>query len=527
MTADTTAPATVPTPAEDYTFDMVAKTMGGLEDVLARELADLGAADIATGRRMVAFRGDKALLYKANMHLRTALRVLKPFHSFRATDTDDLYEKVKAFDWGSLLDEDKTFMLDVTTNSDTFNNSLFITYRVKDAIADWFQDRHGLGHRPGVRTEGNADVKINVHINDRQVTLSLDSSGTSLHQRGYRSRQTDAPINEVLAAGILLLSGYDGSKPLMDPMCGSGTFLIEAAMIAAGIAPGIYRKRFAFESWPDFDADLWSEIYNDDSRERPVTQPIIGGDISRQAIEIADANIRGAGLAKYITLRHGSFIEMTEKPAPSGVIVTNPPYGERISVADMDGLYTGIGTTLKRHFPGWEAWIIGYKDDYFAKIGLAPSAKVPLMNGPLDCSLRQYVVFDGTMQDFRRAGGKYKEGAVDRLVTRPPKKEGDRHSPRKDDRRPPRKDDRKVRPSGPSGPSRPTGPRADTEASESENPLAVKRNPHALKAVGKHRPQLAADKTVLMRDRAKRRAWFQPGKGPNDSDTNDTNNDNQ
>jgi len=230
------------------TFEMVAKTFRGLEDVLAEELRAMGALNVEAGRRMVAFEGDKEMLYRANFGCRTALRILKPFYKFKAHTPDKLYDRIKEFDWSTLLTTDKTFAIDVTVNSEDFTNSRFVTYRVKDAIADWFRDRSTDGKRPGVRLT-DADVMLNVHISGSDVTVSLDSSGESLHKRGWRAAQTEAPINEVLAAGIILKSGWRGQAPLIDPMCGSGTFLIEAALIAANIAPGVYRKSFAFERW--------------------------------------------------------------------------------------------------------------------------------------------------------------------------------------------------------------------------------------------------------------------------------------
>ena len=232
-------------------FEMVAKTFQGLEDVLAEELRALGAINVEPGRRMVSFEGDKTMLYKANMCCRTALRILKPIYKFIARDPDELYELIKAFDWSSVLSLDKTFSIDTVANSDEFNHSRYVTYRVKDGIVDYFRDKLGPDSRPRVRLQ-DADVRINVHIQGERVTVSLDSSGESLHKRGYRVAQTEAPINEVLAAGIILKSGWRGDSPFIDPMCGSGTFVIEAALIAAGINPGVYRRRFAFEAWPDF-----------------------------------------------------------------------------------------------------------------------------------------------------------------------------------------------------------------------------------------------------------------------------------
>lgn len=387
---------------ETETYEMVAKTFQGLEDVLADELRALGAQNVTPGRRMVAFEGDKELMYRANLSCRTALRILKPIVKFTAGDPDTLYEMTKEYDWSTLLSPDKTFSIDSVVNSDLFNHSRYVTYRVKDGIVDFFKDRYGADKRPGVRLQ-DADVMINVHIDGNRVTLSLDSSGESLHKRGYRVAQTEAPINEVLAAGILMKAGYNGSCPLVDPMCGSGTFLIEAALIAANINPGVYRRNFAFEQWKDFDEELFESLYNDDSNEREPEFKIYGADISPKAIAIAEKNIKQAGVGKYIDLEIKPLSKWEESPA-EGIIVTNPPYGERISVEDMDGLYELIGSKLKKVFKGYHAWIIGYQDDYFKKIGLAPSQKLPMLNGSLECELREYVIFEGDYKSFRREG---------------------------------------------------------------------------------------------------------------------------
>ncbi len=389
-------------------FELVAKTFNGLEEVLARELTALGAEDVTPGRRMVAFTGDKELMYKANLCCRTALRILKPLIKFTATDPDALYSMTKEYDWSSIMSPESTFSIDSVVYSETFNHSRYVTYRVKDAIVDYFQDRFGAGHRPGVRLQ-DADVMINVHIDETRVTLSLDSSGESLHKRGYRVEQTEAPINEVLAAGILLLAGYDGTRPLVDPMCGSGTFLIEGAMIAANIFPGVYRRSFAFEHWPDFDEELFERLYNDDSEERPVNVPIVGADISPRAIAIAEKNARSAGVMKYISLQVKPLAMWDDAPE-NGVLVTNPPYGERINVEDLDGLYATLGSKLKHIFTGYDAWVIGYRDENFKSIGLSPSQKIPLLNGALECQLREYVIFDGNYKDFRADGRSLRSG---------------------------------------------------------------------------------------------------------------------
>lgn len=390
------------------TFEMVAKTFQGLEGVLAKELEGLGALNVVQGKRMVSFSGDLELLYRANMCCRTALRILKPFCKFTARDADELYDRVKEFDWGSLMSVSQTFSIDTVAFSDEFRHSQFVTYRVKDGIVDWFRDHLGDERRPRVRLEG-ADIMINVHISGREVILSLDSSGESLHRRGYRKAQTEAPINEVLAAGIILLTGWDGTTPFVDPMCGSGTFVIEAALIAAGINPGIFRRHFSFENWPDFDPELLDKIYNDDSGDRDITVPIVGADLSPRAIEIARENAKSAGVARFINLEARSVAKWKSAPQPAGVLVTNPPYGKRIGSDDMAGLYDAIGKTLKHVFTGYHAWIIGYTDEYFREIGLAPSQKIQLNNGGLDCELREYVIFEGKKKAFRAAGGTIKD----------------------------------------------------------------------------------------------------------------------
>ncbi len=493
-------------------FEMVAKTFQGLEDVLAEELRSLGAENVMPGKRMVAFEGNKELLYRANLCCRTALRILKPFFKFTAKDADSLYEQAKEYDWSQLLTIDKTFQIDTVAYSDEFSHSRFVTYRIKDAIVDWFKDRYGADKRPGVRLV-DADVMINVHISGTDVTLSLDSSGESLHKRGYRVAQTEAPINEVLAAGILLRSGYRGDCPLVDPMCGSGTFLIEAAMIAANINPGIYRRSFAFERWKDFDADLFDSIFNDDSAERDPMYPIVGADISPKAIDIARENIKSAGMAKYISLEVKPISRWNEAPQPAGILVTNPPYGERISAPDMDALYATIGNRLKNVFQGYHVWIIGYRDEYFAKIGLAASEKVPVLNGALECELREYVIFEGDKKSFLKAGGKLKNHVNDADDERATRKGGKdrkfRDSAQKDrkfrdgdskERRFKDKDYKHRDDFDRSNKFKDRPMREDIQP-DSENPLAVRRNPYALRSLQGKSPSLPPQKGPIMRSR--------------------------
>lgn len=382
-------------------FQMVAKTFQGLEDVLRDELIELGAENVEIGLRMVTFEGDNELMYRANLCCRTALRILKPIVKFTADSTDELYDQVRDLDWEQFMNVDSTFSIDSTVNSAEFTHSKFVTYRVKDGIADHFHDKYGK--RPSIRLSG-ADVQLNVHISDNRVTISLDSSGEPLSKRGYRVEQTEAPINEVLAAGIIMKTGWRGDCDFVDPMCGSGTFLVEAALIAANINPGIYREHFAFEKWQDFDQELFEEIYNDDSAEREFAYKIYGGDISPEAVAIARKNIKSARVEDMVDLQCKSVTEWTDN-APEGVLVTNPPYGERLRPDNINLLYRSIGSTLKTYFQGWHAWIIGFKDEQFAEIGLKPSIKIPLHNGSLECSLREYVLFDGKYSDFRAEGG--------------------------------------------------------------------------------------------------------------------------
>ena len=374
-------------------FLMLAKTFKGLEEVLAQELIELGANDVQLERRAVSFRGDKALLYRANLCLRTAIRILVPIASFKAKDTDALYDQVKALNWSQYMTADQTFAIDATVYSESFRNSRFVTYRVKDAIADYWIDK--AHKRPSVSTQ-IPDILLNVHVANEQVTISLDSSGESLHKRGYRVATTEAPISEVLAAGMLLLAGWKGQSDFYDPMCGSGTLLIEAALIARNIAPGVFRSSFAFEKWPDFDADIWNDIYNDDSNERDFTHHIYGSDASFYAIQQAAKNVKSAGVAKDIELKQIRMEEIKELHAEGALVMLNPPYGERLkSNKEMEDLYSAIGSTLKHQFIGSTAWIISSNVEAMKCIGLKPSKKYHLLNGELDCQFNKYELFQG------------------------------------------------------------------------------------------------------------------------------------
>lgn len=374
-------------------FEIVAKTFQGLENVLAEEITAIGGSNVTIGRRMVSFTGDQALLYKANLACRTALRILKPILHFEASNPDEVYETLLHLDWEQFMSVNTTFSIDSVVYSEEFRHSKFVTYRVKDAIADFFNNKYGK--RPSVRLN-NADIQFNLHISNTTCTLSLDSSGESLHKRGYRESQTEAPINEVLAAGLIMLTGWHGECDFIDPMCGSGTFLIEAALIATNTNPGIFRKSFAFEKWKDFDKDLLEELYNDDSNEREFTHKIYGSDISVYATAIAAKNIKSAGVGQYILLSTQPIQKYETAPAPDGILITNPPYGERLVATNMEELYSSIGNRLKHVFKGYTAWILGYKREYFDKIGLKPSEKISVLNGSLECEFRKYELFEGS-----------------------------------------------------------------------------------------------------------------------------------
>ena len=388
---------------------MIAKTFKGLEEVLAQELIALGANNVQIGRRAVSFTGDKAMLYRANLCLRTALRILVEISASRHLEItrsrkpeDALYEIVKGIDWSKYMTAESTFAIDATVYSELFLNSRFVTYRVKDAIADYWMER--ANRRPNVDTE-NPDIRINVHIANESVTVSLDSSGESLHKRGYRVATTEAPINEVLAAGMLLMAGWKGESDFYDPMCGSGTIPIEAALIARNIAPGVFRKEFGFEKWPDFDAELWNDIYNDDSQEREFTHKIYGSDASFYAIQQATKNVKSAGVTRDVELRQIRMEEIkwgNEKMSKceNPLVMINPPYGERLaSNKDMEELYGKIGTALKHQFAGATAWIISSNEAAMKCIGLKPSKKMRLLNGELDCQFNKYELFQGKRKD--------------------------------------------------------------------------------------------------------------------------------
>ena len=381
-------------------FELIAKTFQGLEEVLAQELTDLGANNVQIGRRMVSFTGDKALMYKANFCLRTAVRILKPILHFKASDADEVYNVIKSIEWEEYLGCDSTFSVDAVVYSDVFRHSKFVAYRVKDAIADYFNEK--MGRRPSVRLN-NPDLMFHIHIAHEECTLAFDSSGESLHRRGYRVETGAAPINEVLAAGMILLTGWRGECDFIDPMCGSGTLPIEAALIARNIAPGVFRQNFAFEKWKDFDAELFRSIYEDDSAEREFNHKIYGYDVDGRMVACARRNAKSAMMGDVITFECRD-IKDFEEPKEPAIMVVNPPYGERLNMDNLLEVYKNLGERLKHAFQGNVAWIISSSYDCFDQISLKASDRLPLYNGDLNCEFRKYELFYGKYKGFRDEG---------------------------------------------------------------------------------------------------------------------------
>jgi len=371
---------------------MIAKTFEGLEEILAKELSDLGAEDIGLLKRGIEFKGDKKLLYMANYNCRTALRILVPLARFRVTGETMLYDQIKSIPWEKYLDHSGTFAVDSVISYSPFTHSGFVSLKAKDAIVDRFRDR--FGKRPDVDTV-DPDLRINVHLFKEQCTVSIDSSGSSLHLRGYRKASTEAPLNEVLAAGLLLLSGWDRKTPFVDPMCGSGTLLIEAALLAGKVPSGYYRPLFGFEKWKDFDSKLW-DIVKRECEEEIVEPgvPLRGYDRDEKAVQACLTNIEQAGVGKFVQVEKADF-ETGLPPYPRGFLLTNPPYGERIKVDDIKKFYQDLGDVLKKNYAGYTAWLLGSDLEALKFIGLRPSRKIRVMNGPLECRLVKFELYEG------------------------------------------------------------------------------------------------------------------------------------
>lgn len=372
---------------------MIAKTLYGFEELLEKELRALGASKTEIGVRNVSFEGDNGFMYKANLNLRTAIKIIKPIYEFRVRNEEDLYKQVYSLALDHYLNEDQSFAIDTTLATDLFSHSLYVSQKAKDAIVDKFRKK--TGRRPSIDLK-NPDVKFNLHIQRNHCTLSLDSSGSSLHHRGYRTATNIAPINEVLAAGILLLSGWDGRGHFLDPMCGSGTFLIEAAMIACNIPANINRKGFAFEKWKDFDSELYQKIVETSlNKIREFHYTIKGYDKAPSAVRKAIDNAENANLSEYITVEQTSFFESKKDTEGPLHMVFNPPYGERLSI-DMEEFYASIGDTLKHSYPGTQAWMISSNLDALKHVGLKTSRKIKLFNSQLESRLVCYDMYQGS-----------------------------------------------------------------------------------------------------------------------------------
>jgi len=374
-------------------FQMLAKCFAGFEEVLAKELTQIGASDVRVVKRGVLFIGDKKLLYKANYLCRSAIRILKPIASFGAINEDELYNEVGKINWEQYLGLDGTFSIDGITSYSNITHSKYLALKTKDAIVDQFRNK--FGKRPNVNTD-NPDVSINVRLFKNEATISLDSSGESLHKRGYRIATGPAPMNEVLAASLVLLSGWDGKTNFIDPMCGSGTIPIEAALFARNIPPGYFRDDYTFKKWNDFDIDLWNQVVQEAKEQiRDTDVQIVGSDWSGRILETAKENVTAAGLKDTVTLKM-NFINDSEPPESPGFLITNPPYGERIKVDDIISLYKGIGDALKKDYSGYTAWIISSNLEALKFVGLRPSRNITVYSGKLECKFAKFDMYTGS-----------------------------------------------------------------------------------------------------------------------------------
>jgi len=378
--------------SKSSTFEMIAKTLPGLEEVLMKELSGLGAETIVPLKRGVRFYGNTELLYRANYHLRTALKVLKPIRACTVRNERELYQQTRAIEWNKYLSPEHSLRIDAVVFSSTFRHSGFVALKVKDAIVDSFRDR--TGRRPDVDSR-MPDLLINVHISNQTCTLSLDSSGTSLHKRGYRSDTHKAPLNEVLAVGMLQLAGWRPESNLLDPMCGSGTIIIEAGLIANGIPPGSFRKRFAFQHWLDYDPELFEKVKKQSWNKPANKGEIRGSDQSGTYVSMALKNAEYTGLNGKIEIRQAPFEKLTP-PWNEGIIIMNPPYGERMQTSEINRFYQNVGDVLKGNYAGYDTWILSSNKEALKHIGLHPSKKMTLYNGPLEVKFQKYVLYQGS-----------------------------------------------------------------------------------------------------------------------------------
>lgn len=373
------------------------KTFFGLEEILAEELKNLGARNIEMKNRAVNCEGDLGFLYKINYSCRTAVKILVPVLEFKAYNEHQFYQKLKNFGWSDFLDINQTFAIDATVYSETFRHSQYMALKMKDAVADFFQEK--FKKRPNVDPK-NADIQFHLHIDRELVTVSLDSSGEPLFKRGYRKMQSEAPINEVLASGMLQMAGWDGKGNFLDPMCGSGTLLIEAAMIALDLPAQIFRKKFAFMNWRNYDEELFQKIKEFRiNRIKEFSGKIVGYDVDAKALNAARENIEGAELEDVIELKKQNFFESKKEYFPL-LMVFNPPYDERLKINDEE-FYKKIGDTFKAHYPNTLAWLISSDLEAVKKIGLRPSRKIKLFNGKLEIRFLQYEMYEGTKRTHK------------------------------------------------------------------------------------------------------------------------------
>jgi putative N6-adenine-specific DNA methylase len=361
----------------------------GLESILAAELQEIAAADVTTGRGGVGFGGDLATLYKANLWLRTAVRVLRPVMEAPVNSPDELYQAVQTVDWAKYLTPDHTIAVDCNVRDSALTHSQYAARRVKDAICDQFVAR--VGRRPSVDPE-TPMVGLNLHVFQNVATLSLDASGESLHKRGYRPVLTKAPLNEALAAGLILLSGWDANTPFIDPMCGSGTLPIEAAWIALRRPPGLTRKRFGFQGWLDFDVALWTEIRDEARRNglKALPAPILGYDVRRDVADFARTNAKAAGIGHLLEFNAGDIKDFRPPDGPPGTIIVNPPYGERLGEeTELRPLYAAIGEVFRRCL-GWRCWVFTGNGSLARQVRLPVAERLHLFNGKIACQLLRY-----------------------------------------------------------------------------------------------------------------------------------------
>lgn len=380
---------------------LIAKTIFGLEEVLSFELKKLGARDIELHNRAVSFTGDLGVVYKCNLYLRTALRILIPIAQFQVQDEQSLYDAIKSIDWEDYMGVNDTLGIDCVLNTPIFNHSQYISQKAKDAIVDQFREKHGI--RPSVELD-KPTLRLHLHVYNDMLSVALDSSGESLHKRGYRDKTNLAPINEVLAAGLVLLSGWNRHSNFVDPMCGSGTILIEAALIAANIPPGYYKEDFGFMRWQRylaFDEELWKTIYEAAiGRIESETPRIFGGELSHNVARKAKENVKRAKVEDIVHIRECDMIDF-EAPEGGGVVIVNPPYGERMDQDNITELYAKIGDTFKKRFTGYDCWLITSNSEGLKNVGLKSSRRIPVYNGQLECRFVKYEMYSGTKRVFK------------------------------------------------------------------------------------------------------------------------------